>query len=126
MGIHQGEALNLLGLRKTPVLRPALQSNQSSLCGLHCSRDQGGGELDNKIISIKKATDGRRQTSREIIEEKREKYRAKNRLKRNDFCDLEKPCKHAYQKGKIEFIEQSKKRGQPNQICGKEWGARQS
>ena len=27
--------------RKTPVLRPALQSKQSSLCGLHCSRDRG-------------------------------------------------------------------------------------
>ena len=29
--------------RKTPVFRPALQSNQSSLCGLHRSRDRGGG-----------------------------------------------------------------------------------
>ena len=26
--------------RKTPVLRPALQLNQSSLCGLQHSRDQ--------------------------------------------------------------------------------------
>ena len=33
-------------------------------------------------------------------------------LVRNEFCDFDKPHKHAYQKGKIESNEQSKERGQ--------------
>ena len=38
------EASHLLGLKgRPPVLKSALQSRQSSLCGLHCSRDRGGG-----------------------------------------------------------------------------------
>ena len=32
-------------------------------------------------------------------------------LERNDFCDFEKPHKCAYQKGRIEFNEQSKEGG---------------
>ena len=36
-----------------------------------------------------------------------------NELEKNDFCDFEKPCKRAYQKGKIESNEQSKEGGQP-------------
>ena len=55
--------------RKTPVLRPALQSNQSSLCGLHRSRDRDGGGPNGQIVSIKRAADGRRQRSRKIIDE---------------------------------------------------------
>ena len=65
--------------RKTSVLPPAIQSNQSSLFCLHCSRDRGGGGPNGQIVSIKRAADGRRQRSRKIIDEKREKYRAKNR-----------------------------------------------
>ena len=34
-------------------------------------------------------------------------------LKRNDFCDFDKPRKRSYQKGKIESNEQSKEGGQP-------------
>ena len=34
-------------------------------------------------------------------------------LERNDFCDFDRPQKRAYQKGKIEFNEQSKVRGLP-------------
>ena len=49
-----------------------------------------------------------------------------NGLKRNDFCDFDKPCKCAYQKGKIESNEQSKEGGQPKSVCGKGWDARQS
>ena len=36
-----------------------------------------------------------------------------DKLKKNDFCDFEKPHKHAYQKGKIELNQQSKKGSQP-------------
>ena len=36
-----------------------------------------------------------------------------NGLERNDFCDFDKPRKRAYQKGKTEPNEQSKKGGQP-------------
>ena len=34
-------------------------------------------------------------------------------LERSDFCDFDKPRKLAYQKGKIESNELSKKGGQP-------------
>ena len=51
--------------KKTPVLRLALQSKQSSLCGLHRSRDRVGGGSNGQIVSIKRAACG----SREIIDE---------------------------------------------------------
>ena len=69
---------------ETPVLGPALQSNQSSLCGLHRSDDRGGGRLNTQVVSIKRADDGRRQRSREIIDEK---FRAKNGSLRNTSTD---------------------------------------
>ena len=47
-------------------------------------------------------------------------------LKRNDFCDFDRPHKHAYQKGKIKSNEQSKEGGQPKSVCGKGREARQS
>ena len=46
--------------RKTPLLRPPLQSNQSSLCGLHHSGDRGGGGPNGQNVSVKRAADGRR------------------------------------------------------------------
>ena len=49
-----------------------------TLCGLHRSRDRGGGGPNGQIVSIKRAADGRRQRSRKIIKKEREKYRAKN------------------------------------------------
>ena len=73
--------------RKTPVLRPVLQSKQSSLCGLHRSGDRGGGGPNGQIISVKRAADGRRQRGRKIINEERKKYRAKNGSLRNTSTD---------------------------------------
>ena len=73
--------------RKTPVLRPVLQSNQSSLRGLYRSRGWGVGESNGQIVSVKRADNGRRQRSREIIDEWREKYRAKNGSLRNTSTD---------------------------------------
>ena len=69
------------------MLRPALQSNQSSLCGLHRSGDLGGGGPNGQIVSAKRTADGRRQRSRKIIDEEGEKYRAKNRSLRNTSTD---------------------------------------
>ena len=70
--------------RKTPVLRPALQSNQSSLCSLHRCGDRGRGGPNGQIV---RAPDERRQRNREIIDEKREKYKGKNGSLRNTSTD---------------------------------------
>ena len=65
-----------------------LQSKQSSLCGLHCSRDRGRGGPNGQIVSVKRAADGRRWRSQKIINEEREKYRAKNGSLWNTSMDL--------------------------------------
>ena len=77
------EASHLLGLGKTPVLRPALRSKQSSLCGFH----RRGRGPNGQIVSVKRAADGRRQRSRKIINEEGEKYGAKNGSLRNTSTD---------------------------------------
>ena len=89
MGIHreQGDLTFARIERKTPVLGPAFQSKQSSLCGLHRSGDRGRGGPNGQIVSVKRAADGRRQRSRKVIEEKREKYRTKNGSLRNTSTD---------------------------------------
>ena len=74
--------------RKTPVLRLALQSKQSFLCGLHCCGDREGGGPNGQIVSVKRAADGRRQRGRKIINEEGEKHRAKNGSLRNTSTDL--------------------------------------
>ena len=73
--------------KKTPVLRPALQSKQSSLCGLHRSGDRREGGPNGQIVSVKRAADERRQRNRKIIDEEREKNRAKNGSLRNTSTD---------------------------------------
>ena len=89
MGIHREEG----GLtfdrieRKTPVVRPALQSKQSYFCGVHRSVDRGGGGPNGQIVHIKRAADDKRQRSSKINNEKREKYRAKNASLRNTSTD---------------------------------------
>ena len=40
-------------------------------------------------------------------------------LERNNFCDFDKPRKHACQNRKIESNEQSNEGGQPKWVCGK-------
>ena len=89
MGIHQEEgSLKFSRIeRKTPVLRLALQSKQSYLCGLHRSGDRGRDGPNGQIVSVKRAADGRRQRSRKIINEEREKYRAKNGSLQNTSTD---------------------------------------
>ena len=73
--------------RKTPVLRPVLESKQSSLCGLRHSEDREGGGPNGQIVSKKLTADGRRQRSRKIIDEEREMYRAKNGSSWNTSTD---------------------------------------
>ena len=56
------------------MLISALQSKQSFLFGLHRSGDRGGGGGPNaQIVSVKRAADGRRQRSRKIVDQEREK-----------------------------------------------------
>ena len=69
------------------MLTPALQSKQSSLCGLHHSGDRGGRRANGQIVSVKTAADGRRQRSPKINNEKKEKYRAKNGSLQNTSTD---------------------------------------
>ena len=49
--------------------------------------DRGGGRPNGQFVSVKRAADGRRQRSRKIIDEEREKYRAKNGSLRNTSTD---------------------------------------
>ena len=69
------------------MLRPALQSNQSSSCNLYRSKDRGAKGLNGQIVSTKRAADGKKQINRVLIDEKREKYRAKNESLRNPSTD---------------------------------------
>ena len=46
-----------------------------------------GGGSNGQIVSVKRAADRRRQTGRKIIDEEREKYRAKNGFLRNTSTD---------------------------------------
>ena len=68
VGIHRKERCLTFSRteRKTPVFIPSLQSNESSLCGHHRSRDQGGGGPNVQVVSIKRLADRRRQRSSKI------------------------------------------------------------
>ena len=73
--------------KKTSVFRPALQSKQTSLCGLHRSGDRGEEGPNGQIVSVNRTADGRRQRGQKIINEERDKYRAKNGSLRNTSTD---------------------------------------
>ena len=90
---------------------------------LYRSRDRGGGEPNGQVVSIKRAADGRRQRSREIIDEER-KIQGQERilgehLERTDFCDFENPRKRAYHKGKIESTSKARKEASRNKSAKK-------
>ena len=57
---------------------------------LHCSRERGRGEPNCQVISIKRAATERRQRSRKIIDENKEKYTVKNRSLQKTLPDLNK------------------------------------
>ena len=56
MGIHREQKGLIFAWteRRTPVLRPVIHLNQSSLCNLNSSRHWGGEGSDGKVVSIKK------------------------------------------------------------------------
>ena len=66
--IHQKEGgFTFSGIqRKTPVLRPMLQSSQGSLCGLLSSRYGGPGEPNGQVVSINRAAEGGKYNRRKI------------------------------------------------------------
>ena len=64
-----------------------LQSNQSSLSGLCTNRDREGGGPNGQIVSRKRTAAGGRQSRKIIIDEKREKHRAKYRSLWNTSTD---------------------------------------
>ena len=74
------------------------------------------------MVSINRAADGRRQRSRKIVI-KREKRtgpttdpcRTPQQTRKENFCDFVKPCKRAYQKGKIES-NKAKLEGRPPEM----------
>ena len=49
---------------------------------------EGKGRPNGQIVSVKRAADGRRQRTRKIIDEEREKYRSMNESLRNTSMDL--------------------------------------
>ena len=70
------------------MLRLSLQTNQCSMCNLHCSRNRDGGRGPNgQVVSTKRTADGARQRTRKIIVDKTEKYRAKNASLRKTSTD---------------------------------------
>ena len=83
-------------------------------------------------VSVKRAADGRRQRSRKIINEEREKYRAKNGSLQNTSTDskgatfviLKGHASAPIRKERWESNEQSKEGGQPKSVCGKGRDAR--
>ena len=72
------KASHLLGLRGRHQYSDQRSNRNNSLCGLHRSGDRSGGGPNGQIVSVKRTADGRRQRGRKIINEEREKYRAKN------------------------------------------------
>ena len=64
------EASHLLGLRGRHQYSDQHSYENRAPCG-----DRGGGGPNSQIVSVKRAADGRRQRSRKITDEKREKYR---------------------------------------------------
>ena len=57
------------------------------MCGLHRNRNRGEKGPNGQNVSINRAVDGRRQRNREVSDEKREKYGAKNGFLRNTSTD---------------------------------------
>ena len=78
------------------MLRPALQSKQSSLCGLHRSGDRGGRGPNGQIVSVKRAADeegreaGRLLMERKVQSQERILAEHLDGFERSGFCDFEK------------------------------------
>ena len=79
----------MLGLRGRHQYSDQRSSRNRAACvAFTAVGTAGGGGPNGQIVSVKRAADGRRQRSRKIINEKREKYRAKNGSSQNTSTDL--------------------------------------
>ena len=127
-GTEKKEASHLLGLRG----RHQYSEQRSNwICSLHCCRDRWRGGPNGQIVSVKTAADGRRQKRRKIIDEKTEKYRAKNGSLRNISTDLNGAVFVILKNTQARLSERKDrvrrpKQGQPKWVCEKGRGARQS
>ena len=81
------KASHLLEFRGRHQYSDQRSNRNSFLRGLHRSGDRRGGEPNGQIVSIKRATDGRRQRGLKIINEERKKDSAKNGTLRNTSMD---------------------------------------
>ena len=129
-GSIEKEASHLLGLRGRHQYSDQRSNRNRAPCVAFTAVGTEEGGSNGQIVSVKRATDGRRHRSRKIINDEREKYRAKNGSLLNTSTEskgaaFDKPHKRAYQKGKIESSEQSKEGDQPKSVCGKGRDARQ-
>ena len=83
--------------RTPPVLRPALQSNQSSLCRLYNRKNQGVGGSNSLVVNIKKQLTEDKDTEKSLM--KREKKTRSRTVgtprwtrRVTFFCDRERAC----------------------------------
>ena len=81
-GSTEKEASHLLRSRGRHQYSDQHFNQNRAPCG-----DRGGGGPNGQIISMKRAADGRRPRGQKIINEEREKYRAKNGSLRNTSTD---------------------------------------
>ena len=83
------ETSHLLALRGRHQYSDQCSSRNRAPCVASTAMEiEVGGGPNGQIVSVKRAADGRRQRSRKIIDEEREKYRAKNESLRNTSTDL--------------------------------------
>ena len=83
------EASHLLGWEEDTGTQTSAPIESELLVKLHRSEYRRGGGLDGQIVSVKRAADRKRQSSRKIFDEEKEKYRAKNGSLRNTSTDSE-------------------------------------
>ena len=85
---EKNEASHLLELRGRHQYSDQRSNRNTAPCVASTAvGTEGGGGPNGQIVSVKRAADGRRQRSRKIINEEREKYRAKNGSLRNTSTD---------------------------------------
>ena len=82
------EASHLLGLRGRHQYSDQCSNRNRAPCVASSAEGtDGGGGPNGQIVIVKRAADGGRQRSRKIINEEKEKYRAKNGSLRNTSTD---------------------------------------
>ena len=83
MGSIEKETSRLLGLRGRHQYSYQRSNRNRAPCVASTIVETKGGGPNGQIVSVKRTADGRRQRSRKITDEEREKYRAKNGSLRN-------------------------------------------